>query len=58
MTIRLCEVPALAWVKPIDVEQALCEFSKYEKYREKGISHHKRFLMSDNDLPMRDNDRL
>jgi hypothetical protein len=36
-------VPSLAWVETIDVEQALCEFSKYEAYRLNGISASKTF---------------
>ena len=30
--------PSLAWVEAIDVEQALCEFSKYHSYCTNGIS--------------------
>ena len=37
------KLPNLAWVEAIDVEQALCEFSKYEAYRTAGISKMKRF---------------
>jgi hypothetical protein len=35
--------PSLEWVESIDVEQALCEFSKYEAYRSRGISSSKQF---------------
>ena len=35
--------PGLSWVETIDVEQALCEFSKYEAYRTGGVSKMKRF---------------
>ena len=35
--------PGLSWVETIDVEQALCEFSKYEAYRTGGVSAMKRF---------------
>ena len=27
----------LAWIEPIDVEQALCEYSKYAKYSADGV---------------------
>lgn len=36
-------IPLLEWVEAIDVEQALCEYSKYEAYRAGGISASKRF---------------
>ena len=35
--------PSLTWVAAIDVEQALCEFAKYEAYCTSGISAGKRF---------------
>ena len=40
---QLRAVPSLSWVQTIDVEQALCEFSKYEAYRKGGISATKTF---------------
>lgn len=36
-------IPSLAFVETIDVEQALCEYSKYEAYCTGGISVGKRF---------------
>uniref|UniRef100_A0A7S4C374 5-hmdU DNA kinase helical domain-containing protein n=1 Tax=Chrysotila carterae TaxID=13221 RepID=A0A7S4C374_CHRCT len=42
--LELRGVPLLAWVETIDVEQALCEFSKYEAYRLNGISASKTFI--------------
>lgn len=33
----------LEWVEAIDVEQALCEFSKYDAYCTGGVSAAKRF---------------
>ena len=39
----LRRVPSLAWVEAIDVEQALCEFSKYEAYCSHGVSAAKTF---------------
>mmetsp|Transcript_35187 Transcript_35187/g.109554 ORF Transcript_35187/g.109554 Transcript_35187/m.109554 type:complete len:410 (-) Transcript_35187:47-1276(-) len=33
----------LSWMQPIDVEQALCEYAKYVRYRVIGISPKKRF---------------
>ena len=35
--------PSLAWVEAIDVEQALCEYSKYDAYVTNGVSSQKRF---------------
>lgn len=40
---QLRAIPSLAWVQTIDVEQALCEFAKYEAYRTGGISATKTF---------------
>ena len=34
----------LGWVEAIDVEQALCEFSKYEAYATTGVSAGKRWV--------------
>lgn len=45
--IALREVPSLCWVQTIDVEQALCEYSKYEAYHEGGISASKAFTPID-----------
>ena len=44
-TVRaaLRAIPSLCWVETIDVEQALCEYSKYEAYRVGGISTNKKF---------------
>jgi hypothetical protein len=39
----LRERPRLFWMEAIDVEQALCEFSKYETYASTGVSAGKRF---------------
>lgn len=39
----LRKLPDLSWVEAIDVEQALCEFSKYEAYCTAGVSASKRF---------------
>ena len=41
---RLRAEPLLGWVEAIDVEQALCEFSKYEAYRTAGVAPGKRFV--------------
>ena len=35
--------PLLDWVESIDVEQALCELSKYDAYCRDGVSAAKRF---------------
>ena len=43
---ELRRAPSLAWVETIDVEQALCEYSKYEAYVTTGISAGKRFKPS------------
>ena len=40
---ELREQAILKWVTTIDVEQALCEFSKYDAYCVCGISASKRF---------------
>ena len=44
---RFCETlreqPNLRWMQAIDVEQALCEYSKYERYRTDGITAAKRY---------------
>ena len=40
----LREVASLDWVEAIDVEQALCEFSKYVSYCTNGVSAGKRFI--------------
>eukprot|EP01052_Picozoa_sp_SAG31_P030073 SAG31_NODE_3053_length_4739_cov_24.623060_5_plen_223_part_00 len=49
LTLRtaLRTVPSLCWVQTIDVEQALCEYSKYEAYRVGGISTSKAFTPMD-----------
>ena len=45
---ELCKLlrkkPTLEWMQAIDVEQALCEFAKYEKYRMEGISAGKMYV--------------
>ena len=41
---ELREEPSLAWVEAIDVEQALCEYMKYDTYVADGVSPGKRFL--------------
>ena len=40
----LRRLPSLTWVESIDVEQALCEYSKYDAYCTGGISAAKRFV--------------
>lgn len=40
---QLRERHSLAWIETIDVEQALCEFSKYEAYVANGVSSVKQY---------------
>ena len=40
---ELRNAPSLAWARTIDVEQALCEFAKYESYKANGASSRKRY---------------
>lgn len=41
--------PLLDWVETIDVEQALCEYSKYDAYCQHGVSAAKRFRPAGSD---------
>lgn len=43
---ELRQSPALQWIRPIDVEQALCEYFKYDTYVTTGVSAGKRFIPS------------